>query len=96
MTIEQKAECRKIVQDLGGAKAVFLGLRDFTERVQLMESRRKELTQKYPDKWVAMHNGDIEVADSIEGVLAILDEKGISRKEVVIEFLTTKPRHLIL
>ncbi len=96
MTTKQKAECRKIVKGLGGSKAVFLGLQDFTQRVQLMEARKRELTEKFPDKWVAIHNGEVEVGDSIEEVLEALDTKGVSRKGVVVEFLTTKPRRLVL
>ena len=73
-----------------------MGLAEFTKRVQVLESHRKQLTKEHPNKWVALHDGELEVSDTLEGVLKRLDAKGVAKEETVVEFLSTKRRHLVL
>ena len=55
------------------------------------------LTEKYPDQWVAMTaSGDLLAGDSMDEIIALLDEKGIRDENVVIEFLETHPVTLIV
>ncbi len=94
---KQKKERRLIVESLGGAKKIREGLREFSNRVGHMESQRAKLTEQYPDKWVAMSDGTIvATGDSLEVLLGTVDNLGISRVGLVIEYLSTKPRSMIL
>ena len=92
-----KPNPRKVVKQMGGAREVHLGLRDFANRVKVLEDKRPELTAQYPNKWIAMYNGNIVVvADSLEDVLKDMDEQAIPRKDAVIEFLDTERRNMVL
>ena len=95
MTTKERA--LKALESLGGAKRVREELLEYTERVERFERKRSQLTEQYPDKWVAMADGEVvAVADSLEDVLTELDECGLRRSDAVVEFLDTHPRNMIL
>ena len=55
------------------------------------------LKKQYPDQWVAVApGGALFAADSMDELLAILDEKGLRNANVFIEFLDTDPRPIIV
>ena len=55
------------------------------------------LTEKYPDQWVAMSTGgELITGVSMDEILAALDERGIRREDVVIEFLEANPVTMIV
>lgn len=92
-----KPNPRKVVKDMGGAREIHLGLRDFSNRVKVLEAKRAELVAAYPNKWIAMHNGDVKVvADSLDDVLREMDAQGIPRKGAVVEFMDTERRSMLL
>ncbi len=92
-----KSSPKKLLKRIGSPKHIHEGLVAFSHRVQVMEARRAEFTTQHPNKWIAMDNGDIVVvADTIEDVLQALDEKQISRRGVVIEYMETERRNLVL
>ncbi len=65
--------------------------------MKVLEDRRAELTRKYPNKWIAMCNGDVVVvADCLEDVLNEMDNQAIPRRETVIEFMDTERRNMVL
>ena len=87
---------RKVVAALGGATRIHEGLREYTGRVEQMEAQRPSLVKRFPDKWVAMSDGDLVVADSLKEALSCLDEKEIPRTGAVIEFMDTRKRNMVL
>lgn len=88
---------KKLIEKMGEARKTHEGLRAFARRVAHMENQRKQLTQKYPDKWVAMAEFDIvAVADSLDEILSELDRKKVSRSDAVVEFLNTQPQTMVL
>ena len=92
-----KPNPRQVIKQMGGAQEVRIGLREFTNRVRALDAKRVQLTEKYPNKWIAMYNGEIGViADSLEYLLEEMDRLGIPRKEAVIEFMDTERRTMIL
>lgn len=92
-----KLNPRKVIKELGGARAIHAGLREFSRRVQAVEAMRADLTNEHPNKWVVINNGDVLViADSLEDVLKELDDRGIPRKGAVVEFLDTENRNMVL
>ena len=55
------------------------------------------LKKQYPDHWVALApGGELFAAESMDELLAVLDEKGLRDANVFIEFLDTNPRPAIL
>lgn len=92
-----KPNPRRIVKEMGGAREIHVGLREFSNRVRALEAKRAELTKEYPNKWVVMHNGGVMViADSLEDALKEMDDRGIPRKGAVVEFLDTERRKMVL
>ena len=92
-----KPNPRQVVKEMGGAREIHIGLQEFSNRVKVLEDRRAELTRKYPNKWIAMYNGDVVVvADCLEDVLNEMDNQAIPRRETVIEFMDTERRNMVL
>lgn len=88
---------RHLIKQLGGAKRVHDELLEYQHRVENMESRRPDLMEKYPDKWVAMADGEIvAIAVSLEDILEELDKLKLGRAGAVVEYLNTHPRSMIL
>ena len=86
-----------IVAEHGSLEAFVQSMREYKERHRRMIDEWPSLLEQYPDKWVGMGPGDVLVAgDSLEEVLAQLDEAGANRGESVVEFLNTKPQRMIL
>ena len=71
---------RKPVAPQGGPETdaeILAGLRDFSERDQLLVDNHDELIAKYPDQWVALgDNWEFVVADSHAALLDKLRERG--------------------
>lgn len=85
-----------IVVEHGSIEAFVQSMRDYRELHLRLIQETPALKEQYPDKWVGMGPGDVLVAgDSLEDVLARLDEKGV-RRDSVIEFLNTNPMRMIL
>ena len=88
---------RQILKQMGGAQEIHIGLRQFTSRVRAFDAQRVQLTKKYPNKWIAMYNGEVAAtADSLENLLKEMDRLGIPREESIVKFMDTERRTLIL
>ncbi len=85
-----------IVAEHGSLKAFVQSMREYRELRRRLIGETPSLKEQYPDQWVGMGPGDVlVVGDSLEKVLAQLDEKGV-RRDSVIEFLNTNPTRMIL
>ena len=92
-----KPNPHQVIEQMGGVQEVHVGLREFSNRVREFDAKRVQLTEKYPNKWIAMCNGEIgAIADSLEDLLKEMDRLGIPRKGAVIEFMDTERRTMIL
>ena len=92
-----KPAIRRMIKELGNAHQVYVGLKDFSRRVELMDTKRAELIKLHPDKWVAMHDVDlVAVADTLDEVLLLLDQQGIPRRETIVEYMDTERRNMVL
>ena len=57
-----------------------------------MWDERESLTEKYPGKWILMgEDGILALGESLEKVIAEIDSRGISRDEIVVEYLDSNP-----
>ena len=86
-----------LIASLGGSVAVREGIRWYGERCDLFDSRRDELTAKYPDQFVAMAADDTIIAsETLDGLFAEIDRRGLIRGDCVGEFLSSEPDLWIL
>ncbi len=87
----------EIAEIIGDARKVDSELQAFGTTAALLSSRYLQLTERYPDKWIALHSGAVRACgDSLEVVLKAIDEKGLSRDEAVVRFIQKDPQTLIL
>ena len=92
-----EAYIRQIIEEAGGFQAFSKQMGDFRDCQIRLDKERAALTEKYPDKWVAMgKDGVVAVNDSQLGLLADIDGQGLSRNAVAIDYLDTDPTPLIL
>lgn len=92
-----EAYIRQIIEEAGGFQAFRKQMDDFRDCQIRLDKERSALTEKYPDKWVAVgKDGVVAVNDSQLGLLADVDGQGLSRSAVAIGRLDTDPTPLIL
>lgn len=72
-------------------------LRDFGERCQRLEEMRSELTEKYPDQWVALTESHLQVvAETITELVAKIEKGGERPAYAARKFMNVQPRRHIL
>ena len=97
MKPELREEVERFVAEMGGKEALLKGLREFEEACIRMNDEREALTERFPNKWVAMnHEGTVFASDTLEDLFAEFESHGVSRDGFNIEFLDPDPGILIL
>ena len=90
-------ELEDLIASLGGSEAIREGIRWYGERCDLFDSRRDELTAKYPDQFVAMAADDTIIAsETLDGLFEEIDRRGIERDPCVVKYLSAEPEMWIL
>ena len=85
-----------IVADHGSVEAFVQSMREYRELRRRLMRETPSLKEQHPDQWVGMGPGDVlVVGDSLEEVVAQLDEAGV-RRDSAVEFLNTNPMRMIL
>ena len=70
---------------------------EYRQLASQMRRRVASLTEQYPDRWAALTPDDeLFIAETMEELLAVLDEKGLRDGNVAIEFLDANPTPLIV
>ena len=86
-----------MIEEMGGAHSLIDDLAEFRQLRIRMSAEHAALIEQYPNRWVAVGlDGLIAAGDSEDEVLEAIDEKGIPRSDVVLEYLDTDPPVLIL
>ena len=92
-----EAYIRQVIEEAGGFRAFGEQIEDYRACQIRLDKERAALTDKYPDKWVAVgKEGLVAVSDSHLGLLADIDGQGLSRSAVAIGRLDTDPPLLLL
>ncbi len=90
MATQTPTTAEKIVRKLGHYKRA----------AREMAARIPELTEQYPDQWVALYHDDEEsrllAASTQQKLLRKIDDLGLDRGVVAMEFLSTEKRTFIL
>lgn len=76
--------------------AVADGLRRFSETTQALSSDRPRLIDAHPQEWVALFDSVEVTGQTLESVIAQLDERGIPRSETIVRYINVCPKTLIL
>ena len=92
-----EAQFTEWIEEMGGESYIREGLARFRELHNLIDEQYLDLVEKYPDKWIAMTDGEkLIVAGSPDELFANLDEQGIDRADVATKFIRAKGRRMIL
>ena len=86
----------KTEEDMIDEANILKELRAFTRHVNMMASQKERLSREHPNQWAALHDGDPIFADTLDQILEKVDEQGVPRPEVAIEFLDPDPKSFIL
>ena len=71
--------------------------RDFSANTACLETDSAEIRSRYLNKWIGIYKGQIEaVADTFDGVDAILAAKNIPAGDTLVRFIGQKEMTLIL
>ena len=94
---EREREFDRMMDEMGGLEYIRESLALFRERHERLSAMYGELKEKYPDKWVAIAEGDEPiVADSSMELYTKLDELGINRDIAATKLIRSQPRRMIL
>ena len=88
---------KRLIRDVGSPEEIYRELTKFRKDVTLLAQQRPKLTKKHPNKWIAFYDGKVEfIADTLDGLLQMVDKEGLQRDKVVTQFLSTEKRIMIL
>jgi len=90
---QRAAELRRAV---GDPNAVAKDLRRFRRDAKLLSSNHLRFIDEYPEKWVAVCNGNVVAADSLDDLLEEVDARGIPRGQVIVRHIDREERVMIL
>jgi hypothetical protein len=86
-----------ILEIIGNPNDVDRELRDFRKSAMVLSSKQHHLIQEYPEEWVAIYEGKVKAhGKSHELVLKKVDGQGIPRRQILVRFISKKPRAMIL
>ena len=92
-----KDQIKNFVDEMGGVNQVRDDLLEYTHSSFLISSKKDQLTEKHPDHWIAMSGGEIvAIEKELDGLLAAIDAEWIDCNDLVVEFLGTGTRCMIL
>ncbi len=86
-----------LAEIIGDPKRLDAELQKFRKDTKLLSSRRVNLLAKYPKRWVAIYDGQIQAdALSLKQVLTKIDELNLPRERVVVRYVDRTLRRMIL
>ncbi len=82
---------------VGNSRQVSYGLKQYRDRVHLLERLCPRLEKEYPDQWVALaSNGTVVAASTMPEMVEKLDRKGLQSNDAAVRFMATTPHRMIL
>ena len=91
VTVEQ------VIRDLGGQEAIRQRGAEFREAFDFFASQEDDLIAKHPYQWVAVTAGkELALGDSLEGVLAEAERRGLRSSVLLVRLLDPDPPTLFL
>lgn len=69
----------------------------FNKDALVLEANRTDWIKNYPDCWVVVYDGKlVSHSETMEEALRLADDDRVPRGRLVLEYLTTSPRTMIL
>ena len=82
---------------LGDPRKVDQELRRFRKSSQRLSERQSRLIEQYPQEWVAGFDGKVVAhARTFTGLLTRVDKKKLPRGQVIVRYIDTTQRTMIL
>lgn len=82
---------------IGDPKRVDSELRKFRRSSRALSSHNPRLISRYPKKWVAIYDGEVQAqAKSLSALMTQLERKGLPREDVIVRFIEKDDRVMIL
>ena len=87
----------EFLEMVGDPRQFYREMESFKESAAVLSSDGARLMERYPDQWVAVHDGKVQAnADSLDAVLQRLDFLGIPRSGTIVRLIETNPPTMIL
>ena len=87
----------EVLAFVGSPKTVDQKLKRYERSARALSKKRLRLIDKYPSRWVAVHDGRVKVsARSLSKLLEKVSAAELSRENVIVRRLDRKQRTMIL
>ena len=87
----------EMIERLGGTEHILKQFKEHDERRRRLEAMVPELTEKYPDHWVALtESGELLIVPTLADLRAKFEELNTRPGSNAIEFLDTDPTPWLL
>lgn len=82
---------------IGDPQRLDADLQKFRIDAKLLSSKYRELSAKYPERWIAVYGGKVQAdAGSLDHLLARMDALQIPRGKAVVRYMSQTTRRMIL
>ena len=91
------AQLQQFFDAMGGEAATHAMREDAAAGTEYLDRHHEELTERYPDEWIALHRDQVMGhALDLGDLSRTLTGKGVDRRGLVFHFMTTSDRTLLL
>ena len=88
---------KKGLAQVGTPSEVHERITKYTHAVTSLSAERGKLIKKYPKQWVALYEGKVVcTGKTLPQLMASCEKEGIARSDIVMRYLNTEKRVLIL
>ena len=100
MPVREQATDERLQQffdAMGGEAAIHAMEEDAAAGAEFLDRHHEELTERYPDEWIALRRDQVVGhARDLGDLSRTLTGKGVDRRGLVFHFMTTSDRTLLL
>lgn len=94
-TTPQKTD--DILKVLGDPRKVDDELQRFRKAARVLSSNHPRLIDRYPQQWVAIHEGRVKAqGKTLRSLLTQVDKQGLPREHIIVRFIAKAQRTMIL
>lgn len=95
--MDDKEKSAFIRKNLGDPQEIAKGLRRFRKSAMVLSKQRPRMIQEHPQEWVALFDGVVRASNkSFDNLMGEIDRQGIPRGEVLVRFIDSSERIMIL
>jgi hypothetical protein len=88
---------KEAIASAGGIQKFNNRFNEYCKNDQFIHDNFIDLLQKYNDKWIVVYNGKLQLySKNWQTVMSKVKKNGFPSEEVAIQFISDKPREMIL